>query len=92
MDPVTYSYDTRYILALWRIGTDEITVLREDQLIALKWSPNGDYLLFHRYDDENGFQPGIWQIPREGGEPVNLSAITQEDAMDWLGGFCKGGG
>ncbi|MFO8175552.1 MAG: hypothetical protein R6T96_14790, partial [Longimicrobiales bacterium] len=46
MDPVTFSFDTRYILALWRIGTNEIKILREDQHVALKWSPGGDYLLF----------------------------------------------
>lgn len=93
MDPVTFSFDTRYILALWRIGTNEIKILREDQHVALKWSPGGDYLLFHRYDDDKGFQPGIWQISRGGdGAPVNLSAISQERANDLLGGFCKGGG
>ena len=32
--------------------------------------------------------PGIWQVPREGSDPVNLSAITMEGPNDGLGGFC----
>jgi Tol biopolymer transport system component len=83
MDPVTLNYDQRYLLALWRIGTSEVRVLAEDAIQNFGWSPNGDYLLFNRYDS------GIWQVPREGGEPVNLSDLTLEGAEDFLGGFCK---
>jgi hypothetical protein len=87
LDPVTLSYDHRFLIALWDVDGTEVQVLTEG-MGRLSWSPNGDFLLYHRMFDNWG-EPGIWQIPREGGTPVNLSAITMEGAYDHLGGFCK---
>lgn len=84
----TVTYDSRFLVALWNIGTDEIRVLVENSLGGnISWSPHGDYLLYHSGRD-GWVDPGIWQIPREGGEPMNLSAITLEGAKDHLGGVC----
>lgn len=87
MDPITFSYDTRYLIALWKLGTSEVTVLAEGTG-PLGWTPNGDYLLFQRRGD-GWIEHGIWQIPREGGTPLNLSALSLDGANDWLGGVCK---
>lgn len=84
--PDPFSWTTKQLIALWTIGSSEVRILTEG--VSFGWSPNGEYLLFNPVDGEV-FQPGIWQIPREGGEPVNLSAITMEGAHDVLAGFCR---
>jgi len=82
------SYSSRFLLVLWRIGTSEVRVLAENVRGNLEWSPNGDYLLFRRGGNDWAI-PGIWQIPREGGDPINLSDLSLKGANDSLGGFCK---
>jgi len=82
------SYSSRFLLVLWRIGTSEVRVLAENVRGNFEWSPNGDYLLFRRGGNDWAI-PGIWQIPREGGDPINLSDLSLKGANDSLGGFCK---
>ena len=85
----TVTGEGRSSLVLWKIGTSDIRVLVEGVIAGkIRWSPDGEFLLYHRQGD-GWYDPGIWQIPREGGTSVNLSAITMEAAYDRLGGFCK---
>lgn len=87
----TTNNESRNLIALWSLETDQVRVLDEG-LGPLSWSPNGDFLLYHRLPEEGEVPGGIWQIPRGGGTPVNLSDISQVGANDELGGFCKEGG
>ena len=68
------------------ISTD-VRILTEG--LGFRWSPNGDYLLFASGADGEDAQPGIFQIPRGGGEIINLSDLTQPGAYDLLGGWCR---
>ncbi|MFC1662368.1 TolB family protein, partial [Gemmatimonadota bacterium] len=83
----TITFESRLLILLWERDSSEVRVLTEGSG-PLGWSPTGEFLLFHRIGDNWG-EPGLWQIPRDGGTPVNLSAITMQGAVDWQGGFCK---
>jgi hypothetical protein len=85
--------DERFLIALVTVDGNSIGFLTEgNDLGQFFWTPSGSHLLFTRIDYDLQ-STEMMAVPREGGEPINLTRARGESRQVWDAsfGYCHGG-